>query len=76
MSKSFEALPEFYSKIETATFLRALADDIEQGKLALVDAQMTKYYEYHRKGIKVVIETTEASSNYMLYPPNIYADTR
>lgn len=60
MSKSFEALPDFYSKVETSTFLRALADDIEQGKLALVDAQMTKYYEYGRKGIRVAMETTEA----------------
>lgn len=60
MSKSFEALPDFYSKVETATFLRALADDIEQGKLALLDAQMTKYYEYGHKGIKLVMETREA----------------
>ena len=60
MSKSFEALPDFYQRVELATFLRLLADDIEQGRTYLVDAQMAKYWEYGRKGIKLNMETMES----------------
>lgn len=59
MSKSFEQLPDFNSRIETVTFLRVLAEDIEQGNIQIKGADISKYWDCCVKGISVNIETTE-----------------
>ena len=59
MSKSFEQLPDFNSTVETITFLRALAEDIEQGIVRIKSADMSKYWGDSGKGVPVNLETVE-----------------
>lgn len=59
MSKSFEQLPDFGSRIELATFLRLLADDIENGVTLLKSGTYNKYWEYGHKGLHIKLETVE-----------------
>ena len=59
MSKSFEQLPNFGSRIELITFLRLLADDIENGATFVKSGRFSKYWEITEKGLYIHIETVE-----------------
>ena len=59
MSKSFEQLPDFNSRIELVTYLRLLAQDIEDGNIDWIDYYFSKSYNKDTLGILFKIETLE-----------------
>jgi hypothetical protein len=57
--KCLESIPNFGSRVEMATFLRTIADDIETGKAHVYMHNFLVQWDMGRRGLNVNFEIKE-----------------